>query len=141
MKGRMTKVSTMRLEIVTPERKVYSDEVEMIIVRGVLGEIGILPNHAPFVTPLAISAMRIKKDGKELLVAINAGFLEVSREKVVILAETAELPEEIDFERAQAAKERAETRLNQSGLEELDFKRAELALQRAINRIKVVEKR
>lgn len=131
----------MRLEIVTPERKVYSDEVEMIIVRGVEGELGILPNHAPFVTPLAISAMRIKKDGKELLVAINGGFLEVNKEKVVILAETAELPEEIDYNRALAAKERAEARLAKKAVESLDYKRAELALQRAINRINISGKR
>lgn len=131
----------MRLEIVTPERKVYSDEVEMIIVRGIEGELGILPNHAPFVTPLAISAMRIKKDGKEFLIAISGGFIEVSREKVVILAETAELPEEIDYDRALAAKERAEARLVNKVAENLDYKRAELALQRALNRIKVAEKR
>lgn len=131
----------MRLEIVTPERKVYSDEVEMIIVRGIEGELGILPNHAPFVTPLAISAMRIKKDGKEQLVAINGGFLEVNREKVVILAESAELPEEIDFDRALAAKERAEARLANKAVENQDFKRAELALQRAINRINISGKR
>ena len=137
----MTNVSTMRLEIVTPERKVYSDDVDMIIVRGVLGELGILPKHAPFVTPLDISAMRIKKDSKEQLVAIGGGFLEVSQDKVVILAETAELPEEIDYNRALAAKERAEQRLSITGAEELDFKRAQLALQRATNRIKVVDKR
>lgn len=131
----------MRLEIVTPERKVYSDEVEMIIVRGIEGELGILPNHAPFVTPLAISAMRIKKDGKEFLIAINGGFLEVNREKVVILAETAELPEEIDYNRALAAKERAEARLAKKAVESLDYKRAELALQRAINRINISGKR
>jgi len=134
-------VSTMRLEIVTPERKVYSDDVEMIIVRGVLGELGILPNHAPFVTPLAISAMRIKKDGKELLVALNGGFLEVNTDKVVILAESAELPEEIDYDRALAAKERAEARLANKAIENLDYKRAESALQRAINRINIAGKR
>lgn len=137
----MTKVSTMRLEIVTPERKVYSDEVEMVIVKGVLGEIGILPKHAPFVTPLAISIMRIKKEGKELHVAITGGYLEVGNDKVVILAEAAELPEDIDYDRAVAAKERAERRLANTGSEEYDFKRAQFALQRAVNRIKLVEKK
>lgn len=137
----MTKVSTMLLEIVTPERKVYSDKVEMVIVRGILGEIGILPRHAPFVTPLAISVMRIKKDGKENLIAISGGFIEVNPDKVVILAETAELPEEIDYNRALAAKERAEKRLSRTGAEELDFRRAQLALQRAVNRIRVIEKK
>ncbi|OEF99828.1 F0F1 ATP synthase subunit epsilon [Vulcanibacillus modesticaldus] len=134
-------MSTIRLEIVTPERKVYSEDVDMIIVKGELGELGILPKHAPLVTPLVISAVRIKKDGKEQLIAISGGFLEVSSDKAVILAETAELPEEIDINRALAAKERAEQRLSNSGAEEYDFKRAQLALQRALNRIRVAERR
>jgi F-type H+-transporting ATPase subunit epsilon len=111
----------------------------MVIVKGELGEVGILPNHAPFVTPLVISAARIKKDGKENLVAISGGFIEVKPDKVIILAETAELPDDIDYNRALAAKERAEKRLAQSGKEEFDFRRAELALRRATNRIKVAE--
>ncbi|TCS83402.1 F0F1 ATP synthase subunit epsilon [Tepidibacillus fermentans] len=134
-------MSTIRLEIVTPERKVYDDDVNMVIVRGVEGELGILPKHAPFVTPLVISAMRIKKGKEEQIVAISGGFLEVSQNKVVVLAEAAELPEEIDVNRALAAKERAEKRLAQSSAEELDFKRAQLALQRALNRISVAEKK
>lgn len=128
-------MSTINLEIVTPERKVYSDDVNMVIVKGELGEIGILPKHAPFVTPLVISAVRIKIEGTEQLVAISGGFLEVNNDKIVILAEAAELPEQIDYDRAIAAKERAERRLDQKGKEEYDFKRAELSLQRAMNRI------
>jgi len=130
-------MSTIQLEIVTPERIVYSQEVNMVIVRGELGEIGILPKHAPFVTPLVISGVRIKKENEEQKVAISGGFLDVNPEKVVILAETAELSEEIDVDRAMAAKERAERRLAEKGKEEIDFKRAQLALQRAINRLKV----
>lgn len=130
-------MSTIRLEIVTPERKVYSDDVNMVIVKGELGEIGILPKHAPFVTPLVISALLIKKDGSEHKVAISGGFLEVNPDKVVILAESAELPEKIDIDRAVAAKERAELRLAQTGTEGIDFKRAQLAIQRAVNRIRV----
>ncbi len=132
-------MSTFRLEIVTPERKVYSEEVEMVIARGELGEIGILPNHAPFVTPLVVSALRIKKNGSETLIAISGGFMEVNQNKVVILAETAELPQEIDVDRAAAAKERAEQRLAKSGAADLDFKRAQFALQRALNRIQVAK--
>lgn len=130
-------MSTIRLEIVTPERKVYSDEVNMVIVRGELGELGILPKHAPFVTPLVISAVRIKKDGEEQLVAISGGFLDVNPEKIVILAETAELPEEIDLDRAIAAKERAQQRLSRKDMDQIDFRRAELSLQRALIRINV----
>ncbi len=134
-------MSTIKLEIVTPERKVYSDDVNMIIVRAETGELGILPKHAPLVTPLVISVVRLKKDDSEHLIAISGGFLEVSKNKAVILAEAAELPEEIDFDRAIAAKERAERRLEQTAKEDLDFKRANLSLQRALNRIKVVEKK
>lgn len=134
-------MSTIKLEIVTPDRKVYSDEVNMIIAKGELGELGILPKHTPLVTPLVISVVRIKKDKEEHLVAISGGFLEVSSDKVIILAETAELPEEIDYDRAMAAKERAEKRLAQSGKEEFDFKRTQSSLQRALNRIKVAKSR
>ncbi|MGD9677945.1 MAG: F0F1 ATP synthase subunit epsilon [Vulcanibacillus sp.] len=134
-------MSTIRLEIVTPERKVYSEDVNMVIVKGELGEIGILPNHAPLATPLVISVVKIKKDGLELNVAIGGGFFEVGNNKAVILAETAEFPENIDLERAQKAKERAEKRLANKSDEDLDVKRVELALQRALNRINVAEKK
>lgn len=134
-------MSTIRLEIVTPERKVYSEDVNMVIVKGELGELGILPNHAPLATPLVISIVKIKKDGLEQNVAIGGGFFEVGNNKAVILAETAEFPENIDLERALQAKERAEKRLANKSNEDLDVKRVELALQRALNRINLVEKK
>jgi len=130
-------VSTFLLEVVTPERKVYAEDVNMISVKGVEGELGILPNHIPLVTPLKVAPITVKKDGKELFIAVNGGFMEVRKDKVVILAESAELPEQIDIERAQAAKTRAEQRLADHKQEHVDFKRAELALQRATNRIEV----
>jgi F-type H+-transporting ATPase subunit epsilon len=130
----------LKLEIVTPEHKVFSDEVDMVVVKGVSGELGILPDHIPMVTPLQISVMKIKKNGKDIIVAVNGGFMEVRKDKVVILAESAELPEEIDVERARAAKERAEERLRVRR-DELDFRRAEMALQRAMNRIHVSERK
>ncbi|WP_409343732.1 F0F1 ATP synthase subunit epsilon [Paenibacillus sp. MBLB4367] len=129
-------MSNFLLEIVTPERKVYADHANMIIVKGVAGELGILPNHIPLVTPLKVAPITIKKDGKNELIAVNGGFMEVRKDKVVILAESAELPGDIDVERAKAAKERAEKRLD-SKQDEVDFRRAELALQRALNRIDV----
>lgn len=134
-------MSTIRLEIVTPERRVYSEDVDMIIVKGELGDLGILPNHAPLATPLAISIVNIRKDGTEQRVAISGGFLEVGNNKAVILAETAELPGDIDLERARKAKERAEGRLAHKSNEELDAIRVELALQRALNRINLAEKK
>jgi F-type H+-transporting ATPase subunit epsilon len=131
-------VSTFLLEIVTPERKVYAEEANMIIVKGVGGELGILPNHIPLVTPLKIAPITVKKQGqKDVQIAVNGGFMEVRKDKVVILAESAELPEQIDVDRAEAAKERAQKRLAETKQDNVDFKRAELALQRAINRIDV----
>lgn len=129
-------MSTFLLEIVTPERKVFAQEVNMIIVKGVEGELGILPNHIPLVTPLKIAPVTVKQNGKQEHIAVNGGFMEVRKDKVVILAESAELPEQIDLDRAKAAKTRAEQRLA-SKKDEYDFKRAEVALQKAMNRIEV----
>ncbi|MCD1260891.1 F0F1 ATP synthase subunit epsilon [Paenibacillus athensensis] len=130
-------MSTFLLEIVTPERKVYAQNVRMIIAKGTEGELGILPNHIPLVTPLRIAPLTIKlENGQTEVVAVNGGFMEVRKDKVVILAESAELPGDIDIERARSAKERAEKRLSASGLD-LDQLRAEHALQRALSRIEV----
>jgi F-type H+-transporting ATPase subunit epsilon len=131
-------VSTFLLEIVTPERKVYAEQVDMVSVKGVEGELGILPNHIPLVTPLKIAPITVKKQGsKDEIIAVNGGFMEVRKDKVVILAESAELPEQIDIDRAKAAKERAEKRIAETKQDNVDFKRAEAALQRALNRISV----
>ncbi len=129
-------MSTLLLEIVTPERKVYAKDVEMVNVKGIDGELGILPQHIPIVSPLKIAPVRVKLiGGGEDHIAVHGGFLEVRGEKVVILAEGAELPEEIDAERAERARLRAEQRLAQK--ENIDFHRAEIALQRAITRLDV----
>lgn len=135
-------MSTFLLEIVTPERKAYAEEANMIVVKGVDGELGILPNHIPLVTPLKIAPITVKKQGsKDEFIAVNGGFMEVRKDKVVILAESAELPEQIDIQRAEAAKERAQQRLSGGKQDDIDFKRAELALQRAMNRIEVFGKK
>lgn len=133
-------MSTFLLEIVTPERKVFAEEANMIIVKGVEGELGILPNHIPLVTPLKIAPITVKQNGKQQHIAVNGGFMEVRKDKVVILAESAELPEQIDLERARAAKARAEQRLGSNKKDDYDFKRAEIALQKALNRIEVFQK-
>jgi F-type H+-transporting ATPase subunit epsilon len=130
-------MSTLRLEIVTPERKVYEEDVNMVVVKGVAGELGILPNHIPLVTPLKIAPVKAKRDGKpDDYIAVHGGFMEVRKDKVVILAEAAELGQDIDLDRAREAKERAERRLTDKSTE-LDHKRAEAALQRAMSRISV----
>jgi F-type H+-transporting ATPase subunit epsilon len=130
-------VSKMTVEVVTPERVVYSGEAGMVIARGVEGDLGILPNHMPLVTPLKIAPVRIKTDGdKEVKIAVSGGFMEVRGDKVTILAETAELPEDIDVERAKAAKARAEQRLIDKH-PDLDIRRAERALARAMARLEI----
>lgn len=127
-------MSTLRLEIVTPERKVYEEDVNMVVVKGVGGELGILPHHIPLVTPLKIAPVKAKKGNSDEFIAVHGGFMEVRKDKVVILAEAAELGSDIDVSRAQQAKERAEQRLA-GKQDEVDHKRAELALQRAVARI------
>jgi len=133
-------MSTFLLEIVTPERKVYAEEASMVIVKGVDGELGILPNHIPLVTPLKIAPITIKhQGGKDEIIAVHGGFMEVRKDKVVILAESAEKSGDIDVERAREARERAQKRLNSK--DKIDHLRAELALKRALNRIDVSEQK
>jgi F-type H+-transporting ATPase subunit epsilon len=133
-------LKTFQLEVVTPERKVYSGEATMVIVKGIEGELGILADHVPFVTPLRIAPVTIKRDGEDQIIAVNGGFIEVHKNHVVILAESAELPEEIDVDRAERARERAEERLRQSKQSNIDYHRAEIALQKAMNRLSVAKR-
>ena len=112
----------------------YEQDVNMVIANGVSGQLGVLPNHVPMVTPLKIAPIRVKKGNSEELIAVHGGFMEVRKEKVVILAEAAEQGADIDLSRARQAKERAEQRLASKN-EQYDHKRAELALQRALTRI------
>lgn len=133
-------MSQMVLEIVTPDRKVFEEEVKMVVAKGVEGELGILPNHIPFVTALKIGPLIARTDSGDRKIAVNGGFMEVRKDKVVILADSAELPEMIDVGRAQSAKERAEQRLKQQRQDEIDFRRAQLALQRAMNRLDLAQK-
>ncbi len=133
--------TAVRLKIVTPERVVYDDDVDMVVARGNEGELGILYDHMPLVTPLKVSILKIKKDNKFYPVAISGGgFLEVQPELITVLADTAELPDEVDLERAYAAKKRAEERLARKDEQGIDEKRASVALQRALTRIRIAEK-
>ncbi|RXT01115.1 F0F1 ATP synthase subunit epsilon [Ammoniphilus sp. CFH 90114] len=133
-------MNTVKVEVVTPERVVYSGDAKIVVVKGIEGELGILPNHIPFVTPLRIAPVQVKSAEGEDLIAVSGGFMEVRKDKITILAESAELPGDIDVTRAQAAKERAERRMAEARQEETDFKRAQLALQRALVRIQVGSK-
>ena len=133
-------MKTIKVSVVTPDGPVYESDVEMVSTKAQTGELGILPGHVPMVAPLEIGAVRLKKDGKQELIAVSGGFLEVRPEKVTILAQSAEKSSEIDVERAMRAKERAEQRMREQKLEHVDFKRAELALRRAMNRLTVAGK-
>ncbi|GGN93330.1 F0F1 ATP synthase subunit epsilon [Saccharibacillus kuerlensis] len=132
-------MNTFLLEIVTPERLIYSGNVTSIVAKSIEGDMGVLPGHIATVAPLQIGAFSLQHDGKWSHVAVHGGFLEVRSEKVVVLAESAELPEAIDIDRARAARERAELRLENGKLhqDEIDFRRAELALKRAVTRLDV----
>ncbi len=133
-------MSTIQFDLVTPERTVISRPVDMVVTKSTVGELGILPGHAPLVASLAIDVLRIKEGEKTHELAVHGGFLEVTPERVVVLAEAAEFPEEIDVDRALAAKERAERRLAEKGNPEIDQIRAELALQRAMLRLRMARK-
>ncbi|TVX97116.1 F0F1 ATP synthase subunit epsilon [Cohnella terricola] len=131
-------MSTFRLEIVTPEHKVYEKDVNMVVVKGVSGELGIMPNHIPLVTPLKVAPVKAKIGNDNEFIAVHGGFMEVRKDKVVILAEAAELGNDIDVSRARLAKERAERRLAQKQAD-MNAQRAELALRRAIARLETVD--
>jgi len=132
-------MATIHVDIVTAERTVFSDEVEMVIAPGIDGVLGILPRHAPLLTALQVGVLRLKKGGEEILMAIGGGFMDVTPTKVVILADSAERAEEIDEVRAEEARRRAERLMSQK-LSEVDFVRAEAALRRSLVRLKVAER-
>lgn len=132
-------MKTIQANVVTPDGSVFEEQVSMVSVRTTNGELGILPNHLPLVTPLTIGAVRIKQDGQVHLIAIGGGFMEVRQDEVNILAESAELPSEIDITRAHSAEERARRRMEEIKRDNIDFRRAELALRRAQNRLNVAE--
>jgi|Deesub1362A_J573_1020465.scaffolds.fasta_scaffold00415_35 F-type H+-transporting ATPase subunit epsilon len=125
---------TQKVAIVTPERVVYGEEARFVQARGTEGELGILPLHTPLITSLAPGLLRVQKDGKWTVFAVSGGFLEVRDNRVVVLANAAERPEEIDVERAKRAKERAEQRLASKD-PEIDVPRAKAALLRALTRL------
>jgi F-type H+-transporting ATPase subunit epsilon len=125
------------LEIVTPERQVLSRQVESVTLPGVQGELCVLPMHIPLLTSLQVGSLSYRLDGKRHYAYVGGGFVEVTHDRVLVLAEVAELPEEIDIARAMRAGERARVRLESQRQEEFDFQRAQAALHRSISRIKV----
>jgi len=131
----------LKLEVVTPEGAVVSDEAKMVVAPGTLGEFGVLPGHTTFMTTLKVGALRYTDEtGKERYVFVSGGFAEALPSKVTVLAESAERRREIDVERAMAAKKRAEQRLEQArNKPDIDYVRAKAALERALQRIRISE--
>ncbi len=135
-------VTSFRLEIVTPQRLIVSDEVAELMAPGAEGYFGVLPGHIPFITTLDIGELAYRKGKDERHLAVTWGYIEVRGDKVIVLAETAERAEEIDATRAEGARERAERRLHDwgEGDETIDFTRAQTALHRALTRLQVAAK-
>jgi F-type H+-transporting ATPase subunit epsilon len=130
----------IKLEIVTPERPLVSEEVDIVVATSTEGEFGVLPHHAPLLTTLTAGELRYRVGAQVEYLAVLGGFAQVAENKVTILADSAEKAREIDLDRAQRARERAEKRLAAARAEEVDFVRAEAALKRALLRIKLAGK-
>ena len=131
----------IQLEIVTPERLAYSDLVDAVVLPGIEGELGVLPHHAPLVTMLGVGELRIRKAGAEESFAIVGGFLQVRPDKVVVMAETADLASDIDLEKAQEARREAEAVLQGAPTDAVDLAAARAQLQQSLLRIRVAERR
>ena len=127
----------LRLELAIPTRLVVSQEVEEVVAPGSEGYFGVWPGHASFLTTLASGAVTYRAGAEERALAVHGGFAEVQGERVMILADSAERPDEIDMARAQRARERAEQRLAGKTQEEIDYTRALAALNRALSRLQV----
>jgi F-type H+-transporting ATPase subunit epsilon len=131
----------LTLEIVTPERLAFEGEVDSVNCPGIEGELGILPHHAPLVSALGVGELVIRRGGEEEYFAIAGGFLQVRPDRVVVMAETADMASEIDLQKAEEARKEAERALAEGFEEPADLARARAALQRALLRIQVAERR
>jgi F-type H+-transporting ATPase subunit epsilon len=129
----------IHLEIVTPEKLALREQVDEVTLPGLSGELGILPHHTPLVSRLKTGILAYRQGGERREIHVSGGFAEVLPDRVSVLSDIAERPEEIDIERARQAKERAERRLSQqiSGTADIDFRRAQLKLERAMIRLQL----
>lgn len=133
----------IRLEVVTPQKSVVSEDVRIVVAPGTLGEFGVLVGHTPFLTTLKVGSVRYTdNNGTEKQIFVSGGFAEALPEKVTILAESAERRTDIDIERAKSALKRAQQRMEEvRNKDNVDYARARAALERAIHRIKLVDAR
>ncbi|MDD5126654.1 MAG: F0F1 ATP synthase subunit epsilon [Dehalococcoidales bacterium] len=132
-------MASFKLDIVTAEKVVFSEDVDMIVAPGLMGELGILPHHTPLMTTLLPGELRIRKGDDETVLAISGGFLEVRPTRVIVLADAAERADEIDVARAEAARQKAQDRLAHHPAA-VDEEAAQAALARAVARLKIAEK-
>jgi F-type H+-transporting ATPase subunit epsilon len=130
----------LKLEIVSPERRVYDDEVDMVVVPGLNGQLGILPHHTPLISSLGVGELKIKKAGSEESMLISGGFVEVRPDKVVVMADLAEHSDEIDEARAVEARKQAQQQLEQA-TDSVDLARVRAALQTALMRERIAVRR
>jgi F-type H+-transporting ATPase subunit epsilon len=131
----------LRLEFVTPERSIIHDDVDEVEIPGEEGYFGVLPGHTPLLAALKVGEMWYRKGADKQFAFVSGGFAEVLPDRVSILAQVAERADEIDLQRAEAAKRRAEERLGKpAAVADLDFERARIALLRAITRIQVTRR-
>lgn len=133
-------MATIRLEVVTPERSVFSDDVDIVVAPGIEGELGILPHHTPLMTALKTGELRARKGSEELLLCVAGGFMEVRPDRVIVLADTCERAEEIDLARAEEARRKAEQRMAEKYQPGFDAAESEAALHRAMARLAIAEK-
>ena len=133
-------MAPMRLEIITAEREVFADDVDIVVAPGVEGQLGILPHHAPLMTGLQPGEILIRKAGEPSYLAVSGGFMEVMANKVTILAEACEYSEEISEERAQEAMERAQERMR-NVTSDLELEQAVGSMRRAQVRLNIVRRR
>ena len=131
----------LKLEMVTPYKRVLSEEVDEVTAPGAIGEFGVLPDHTSLLTTLKVGELTYKKDGETFHVAVNWGYVEVEDNVMTVLVETAEPADQIDVERAQAALSRAEEALKKLTSEDKEFKIMECALERALIRVQVASKK
>jgi F-type H+-transporting ATPase subunit epsilon len=129
----------LNLEVITPEKLALRETVDEVIVPGLEGELGILPEHTPVISQLKTGILTYRQGSESKRMHVSGGFVEVLPDRVSVLSDVAERPEEIDLERAQKARERAEKQLS-SWSEGVDFRQAELKLERALTRIQLANR-
>ena len=130
-----------KLDIVTPERQIWSDDVDFVTIPTIQGEITVLANHVPVVSIIEPGELKIRKENENIFMAVTGGFFQVTGKKVTILADAAERAEEIDIERAERAREHAKQLLEEKKQEKVPNAEAIAALQRSLARLKVASRR